>query len=204
MYIDFGKYQGLIFDMDGTLIDTMPAHLDAWEKTAQHFSFPFTRKWLNGLGGMPSFKIVAEINREFGLNLDAKEVATFKMETFASIEEQGDTIDCTIEVFEQYHGHKKIAVGTGSQRQSALRLLEKANLYSRLDALVTATDVTNHKPEPDTFLRAAQEMNLSAEHCVVFEDTNLGKQAAHAAGMDCIMIEDNSLVFYPLPTSSLV
>ncbi|MEZ9233453.1 beta-phosphoglucomutase family hydrolase [Vibrio amylolyticus] len=201
MYIDFGKYQGLIFDMDGTLIDTMPAHLDAWEKTAEHFGFPFTREWLNGLGGMPSYKIVAEINREFGIELDAKAISAFKMETFAQIEEQGDIIHCTVNVLEQYYGKKKIAVGTGSQRQSALRLLEKANLFNKLDALVTASDVVNHKPNPDTFLQAAKELNLNADQCVVFEDTNLGKQAAHAAGMDCVMVEGDSLKFYPYQLS---
>lgn len=47
------RYQGLIFDMDGTLIDTMPAHLKAWERTAIEFGFPFTRQWLHSLGGMP-------------------------------------------------------------------------------------------------------------------------------------------------------
>ncbi|OIQ22242.1 beta-phosphoglucomutase family hydrolase [uncultured Vibrio sp.] len=201
MYIDFGKYQGLIFDMDGTLIDTMPAHLDAWEKTALHFDFPFTREWLNGLGGMPSFKIVAEINREFGLELDASTISAFKMDTFAQIEEPGDTIACTVNVLEQYYGEKKIAVGTGSQRESALRLLKKTNLYSRLDALVSASDVTNHKPNPDTFLQAAEALALKADQCVVFEDTNLGKQAAHAAGMDCVMVEGSTLVLYPFESS---
>jgi HAD superfamily hydrolase (TIGR01509 family) len=62
---------------------------------------------------------------------------------------------------------------------------------------VTATDVSNHKPNPDTFLLAAEKLKLKPQNCVVFEDTNLGKQAAHRAGMDCIMVEGDNLVFYP-------
>ena len=88
-------------------------------------------------------------------------------------------------------------MGTGSQRDSALRLLAKAGILKKLNAVVTATDVEIHKPFPDTFLMAAEQLGLSAQDCVVFEDTELGKKAAHAAGMDCVMVEENKLVFYP-------
>ncbi|ENO1828443.1 HAD-IA family hydrolase [Vibrio vulnificus] len=167
--IPFNGYTGFIFDMDGTLIDTMPAHLIAWEKTAEHFQFPFEQLWIHSLGGMPSFKIAAEINKKYGLSLVPMAVSQFKM-----------------------------AVGTGSQRESAIRLLTKANLLDKLDALVSATEVQNHKPHPDTFLLAAQQLRLPANECVVFEDTELGKQAAHAAKMDCVMVENGELVFYPV------
>jgi len=191
------KYQGIIFDMDGTLIDTMPAHLIAWKKTAEHFGFPFTQEWLHSLGGMPSYKIAAEVNSKFGLNLEPFEVSRFKMDAFAALEEHGEKIECTNEVLNHYYGHKKLAVGTGSQRESAMRLLTNAGLIERLDAVVTATDVENHKPNPDTFLKAAQLIDILPENCVVFEDTELGLKAAHAARMDCILVEQGGLKYYP-------
>ncbi len=196
--IDLENYQGLIFDMDGTLLDTMPAHLEAWSKTAQHFQFPFSKQWLHSLGGMPSAKIVAQINKLHDLKLVPELVAQFKMAAFSSIENSGEVISCTHEVVERFYGKKKLAVGTGSQRQSALVLLEKSGLLSRFDAVVTASDVGNHKPNPDTFLRAASLLKLEPKQCVVFEDTHLGKQAAHAGGMDCVMVEEGKLVFYPV------
>ncbi|HAS6055004.1 beta-phosphoglucomutase family hydrolase [Vibrio vulnificus] len=196
--IPFNGYTGFIFDMDGTLIDTMPAHLIAWEKTAEHFQFPFEQQWIHSLGGMPSFKIAAEINKKYGLSLVAMDVSQFKMAAFSALEEYGDAIECTHRVLEKYLGQKKMAVGTGSQRESAIRLLAKANLLDKLDALVSATEVQNHKPHPDTFLLAAQQLGLPAHECVVFEDTELGKQAAHAAKMDCVMVENGELVFYPV------
>ncbi|WP_275725485.1 beta-phosphoglucomutase family hydrolase [Vibrio furnissii] len=192
-------YKGLIFDMDGTLIDTMPAHIEAWRATAEFYDFPFEATWLNSLGGMPSFKIVGEINRKFGTNLLAKEVAEYKMQAFSALDDKGELIPATYAVFQNCLGNKKIAIGTGSQRQSAETLLARVGVLDKLDAVVTATDVENHKPHPETFLRACDLIGLSPSECVVFEDTELGKQAAHAGGMDCIMVTETGLQFFPLP-----
>ncbi|NOH31843.1 beta-phosphoglucomutase family hydrolase [Vibrio chagasii] len=200
MKIDLTAYEGLIFDMDGTLIDTMPAHVQAWQQTAQEFGFHFEASWLHSLGGMPSYKIAGEVNRKYGLTLDPQAVSKFKMASFAAIEDKGDVIACTHSLLLEHLGNKKIAVGTGSQRKSAEQLLEKTNILSKLDILVTATDVKNHKPNPDTFLDACFGMGLQPNQCVVFEDTELGKQAAHAAKMDCILVVDgDKLEFHPAP-----
>ncbi len=76
--VNFSLYEGFIFDMDGTLLDTMPAHLAAWEATAKHFDFPFDAQWLYGLGGMPSAKITTHINKKLGLTLDPDRVAAIQ------------------------------------------------------------------------------------------------------------------------------
>ncbi len=197
MAIDLQKYKGLIFDMDGTLIDTMPSHVEAWKITAEKFGFPFDGEWLQSMGGMPSVKIAVEVNKAYGLDLDPQLVSECKMEAFSHLDETGGLIADTYQVFEANLGEKKIAVGTGSQRVSAVKLLTRVGMLDKLDALVTATDVENHKPHPETFLKACELIGLKPEECVVFEDTELGKKAAHAGGMDCIMVTESGLQFYP-------
>lgn len=78
-----------------------------------------------------------------------------------------------------------------------MQLLESKGVVSLFDTIVTSTDVINYKPEPDTFLLAAERLNIPPAKCIVFEDSELGKQAAHAAGMDCLMVIGEQLEFYP-------
>ncbi len=197
MLLDYDQYQAFIFDMDGTLLDTMPAHLDAWELTAREFSFPFSREWVHSMGGMPSSKIVEQINSKFALNIDAYDASQFKMAAFKTMSNEINPIAATLNVLNTYHQTKRIAIGTGSQRESAERLLSDCGLADKVEVLVSANDVENHKPSPDTFVKAANLLQVEPQKCLVFEDTELGKQAAHAAGMDCIMVVGEELVFHP-------
>lgn len=181
-------YQGIVFDLDGTLVDTMPKHLNAWEKTAVEFGFEYDAQWLNDLGGVPSRKIVDRINDIQSRNLDRDAVVAFKTRHYISQIPQVKAFDSMLELVRHYHGKIPMAIGTGSPRINVNKVLAVTGLERYFDVVITSNDVTNHKPDPDTFLLAAERLGVEPKQCVVFEDTPIGKQAAMAAKMDCLIV----------------
>ncbi|KKC99292.1 MULTISPECIES: HAD family hydrolase [Photobacterium] len=201
MNMDLSRYQGLIFDMDGTLIDSMPAHIAAWRFACEQFRIPFDAQWLMSLGGSPTIKTAQMMNEKYHMDLNIQAVADTKWHFFETLEQKGDVIPATVSILLQYKDQKKVAVGTGCRRVNAESLLTITEILPLLDALVTADDVRNHKPHPDTFLEAAMRLGLAPHQCVVFEDTDLGRQAALSAGMDCFLVTDGAIAEFTSATS---
>lgn len=192
--IDLAKFDAIIFDMDGTLVDSMGSHLEAWHQVCDQFGYDFDLDYMHGLGGVPTKQTVHILNEKFDLDHDPLIVAKYKREVWNAMDHSPTLIASTAEVFHHYLGSKKIAVGTGAERSHAEELLEKHGLLHHLGALVTANDVTNGKPHPETFLTAAKLIGVAPEKCVVFEDTLIGKQAASAAGMACIFVQNGKIL----------
>ncbi|MFT6949060.1 MAG: beta-phosphoglucomutase family hydrolase [Paraglaciecola sp.] len=190
---DLSRYKGIVFDMDGTLIDSMGSHAIAWQQTCEFFGFPYDGPYINALGGVPSRDIVKLLNEKHGLAHDLDEVAEKKRQAWLDLDDNLSVIEDTFRVMQRYEGVLKMGIGTGSERNNAIRMLTQTGLLSRVETVVTATDVTHGKPHGETFLTVAKNMGLTAHECVVFEDTEVGRQAAQAAGMDCIMVIDGRI-----------
>ncbi|MFQ3197539.1 MAG: beta-phosphoglucomutase family hydrolase [Paraglaciecola sp.] len=190
---DLSRYKGIVFDMDGTLIDSMGSHAIAWQQTCEFFGFPYDGPYINALGGVPSRDIVKLLNKKHGLAHDLDEVAEKKRQAWLDLDDNLSVIEDTFRVMQRYEGVLKMGIGTGSERNNAIRMLTQTGLLSRVETVVTATDVTHGKPHGETFLTVAKNMGLTAHECVVFEDTEVGRQAAQAAGMDCIMVIDGRI-----------
>lgn len=186
--LDLSRYQGIIFDMDGTLVDSMPSHLEAWRLTCQAFGYPYHHDYMHGLGGVPTKKTVEILNEKYALSHDPEEVATRKRQFWEQLDSVPALIEETVAVLHHYRPSMKIGIGTGAERPHAEKLLKDTGLRERIDALVTATDVSHGKPHPETFLTVAEQLGLRPEQCVVFEDTEIGQQAARRAGIDCILV----------------
>lgn len=192
--INLNQYQAIIFDMDGTLIDSMPGHGKAWRLTCERYGYPFDPAYMQSLGGVPTDQTVVLLNKKYQLQHDVAEVAAFKAATWEQMDEAPVLIPCTFEVLQHYLTTKKIGIGTGAERSHALKMLRQTGLLALVPTVVTASDVTHGKPHPETFLTVAAQLGVAPEQCVVFEDTAIGQQAALAAGMDCILVQDGQLL----------
>ena len=178
--------QALIFDVDGTLADSMPLHWEAWQALIRRHHFRFSEERFYALGGVPSRDIIKAINCEQGLALDPLEVAREKeLEYLARLDRVAPIVPI-VNIAREHHGKVPLAIATGGSRRVVQQVLDHLRLRPLFDAVVTNEDVTRQKPAPDIFLEAARRLGVPAAQCRAFEDTDLGLQAIRAAGMDAV------------------
>lgn len=175
---------GLIFDCDGTLADTMPAHYKAWLALLGRFNIPFPEPRFYAMGGMPTAGIIRVLAAEVGVVVtDVDAMVLEKERTFLTYLDAVTRIEPVLVIAAAYRGKLPIAVASGGYRDTITRTLDRLNIRDWFDAMVTAEDTPRHKPEPDVFLEAAKRLRVDAAKCVVFEDTDIGLEAARRAGM---------------------
>jgi len=177
------KAKGLIFDLDGTLADTMPIHFIAWRNAASKYGIDFTPDLFKHLAGIPLYPTVEKLNYIFGKSIDPIEMGNLKESEFENNMHLTPEIKVVTDMVRQYHGKIPMAVGTGGSRRLSLKTIDIIGMSGYFDILVTSEDVANFKPHPETFLKCAELMGLAPVDCEVFEDGLLGIEAAFAAGM---------------------
>lgn len=196
-YSEIKNYKGLIFDLDGTLINSMPYHALAWKQVAYEHGFDIDVNDIYAMGGSASRDIAAFYKNKGEPVGDIDEYVKRKIAIF---QENIPKIEVFQRIFNELKKAKslgiRIAIGTGTRTANATRILKEKDLFDYIDALVTADDVTRHKPNPDTFLVAAKRLELEPQDCLVFEDGQLGIKAALRGGFDCIEVKDNEMINY--------
>lgn len=182
------SFRAYLFDCDGTIVDSMPLHYIAWKKALAEWNCSFEEDLFYAWGGRPVTEIIAALNHRDGLNMPVDAVARRKEDLYFELLPQIQAIPEVVEHIEAKHGHIPLAVVSGSRRDSVVGSLTALHLIDKFDVLVCAEDYARGKPAPDCFLVAAQRLGVPPEDCLVFEDTDLGIEAATAAGMASVRV----------------
>ena len=183
-------FDAVIFDCDGTLVDSMPAHFEAWCDALALYGAGgiFKEDVFLAMGGRPTRDIVVEINDEYDLRLDPEAVAFAKREAFLKRLGSMTLIDEVAAFAESLRGKIPMAIASGGSRMVVEKTLHVVGVSDWFDEVVTADDVAEGKPAPDVFLKAAQLLGVVPSRCLVLEDAPAGILAAQRAGMQVVAV----------------
>jgi beta-phosphoglucomutase-like phosphatase (HAD superfamily) len=178
--------RAFIFDLDGTLADTMPAHFVAWTAIAEKYGLTFPEDEFYSLGGMPTVRIAAMLAERAGVVIDPVLVCREKERVFIdSLTTLGiiQPIIPVVEIARANMAEGPMAIASGGTRTLVDRTLAMIGIRSWFRVVLSSEDTTRHKPEPDVFLEAARRLGAAPTDCTVYEDTDLGIEAARRANM---------------------
>ncbi|RZK21028.1 MAG: HAD family phosphatase [Pedobacter sp.] len=189
------KIKALLFDLDGTLIDSERFHFDCWNEFLSQYEVTLDFKdWLTNYAGIPlpqNAKTIMsryKIDEELAGFVERRELITFNGFRTKHIELMPFALD-----FIQYFYDKglTLAVVTASPRNDVEAVFEKNGLAKYFSMFVTRTDVTKSKPDPESYNICVEKLGLAKEECIVFEDTLNGVKSAVAAGITTYAIQNN-------------
>jgi len=187
------KYEGVIFDLDGVIVDTAKYHFLAWKRLAEELNIDFTKEdneRLKGVSRMACMDIILELGAR-DLSQEKKvALATRKNEwylEYVNKMDQSEILPGSVEMIETLKD-MKVSIAIGSASKNAKTILEKVGLIDQFDFISDGTIVTKAKPDPEVFMIAADEMKVDYDKCIVFEDSEAGIEAAKRVNMLAIGI----------------
>ncbi|MEY4939302.1 MAG: hypothetical protein RIQ93_1037 [Verrucomicrobiota bacterium] len=190
LVIPDGDFAGYIFDLDGTLVDTMPLHYRAWDEAmrAVGLTVALDEELFYSLGGVPTRKVAELIANHYGLTIDVHAVFDHKEALFVELQKDAKLIEPVVEIARRVSLTHPVSIASGGPRVIVRGMLELTGLAPLFKVVITPEDVEHGKPSPDMFLLAAQRMGVPPTKCLVFEDAEPGMRAAEAAGMRWVRV----------------
>ena len=191
--------KAFIFDLDGVIVDTAKYHFLAWKKIAKALDINFTpehNELLKGVSRVRSLDIILELGNIQAFQEDKDQWLIQKNEDYLSYLVDMNESEILPGVFKilQLLKERNQGIALGSASKNARPILEKTGILSYFDVIVDGNDVTNAKPDPEVFLKAAQLLNIDQKNAIVFEDSVAGIQAANIAGMISVGIGEKTIL----------
>ena len=185
-----GNIKGIIFDLDGVLLETEYYQWQGWVIPLRGFGIELTKEKYFDYAGKNGKQIDKELIKDFNLNIKEGELLLKKEPLLIKwfSEEKLNYMPYVKEALEFFSSKFKIALCSGGPRDEIILKLEKAELIHYFPIIVAGSDVKNSKPAPDIYLKAKELIELSGEECLAIEDTQYGLQAAKDAGLNCVSI----------------
>ncbi|NME84244.1 HAD family phosphatase [Clostridium sp. SM-530-WT-3G] len=187
------KIKAVLFDMDGVIFDTEKAYLDTWIKVFNKHGYEMKREIYISVMGTGRKNVKKTFINIFGENLPIEEMYKEKDDLLAKIIDEGKVPvkDGAEEILSylKENGYK-VALATSAKRVRADKQVNMAKLDKYFDEIVTGDDISNGKPDPEIFLKAADKLGVKPEECIVVEDSPAGIQAAFNGCMYGIHVED--------------
>lgn len=176
----------LIFDCDGTLVDTLPIYAGAWAYGFQPSGQTMKRDWYLERAGHSEHALMDLFDADHGVTVDREQVINLMRQRFLANISAVEEISAVAAIARAHHNEIPMAVASGGSRQIVSACLQATGLNKLFTTIVTIEDVSHPKPAPDLFLEAAGRLNVEPARCVVFEDSPQGLEAAERAGMTAV------------------
>jgi beta-phosphoglucomutase-like phosphatase (HAD superfamily) len=182
--------KALIFDCDGTLVDSMPLHMMAWKEAFGKYNYKYEEEFLFSVKGMKETEIIKLYNTTFHTDLDPEMLVSAKHDVFLNHIAKVKPIEPILNIALWYYNKLPLAVVSGSVQEIVYGELKTVGILHLFESIITADDPLKPKPEPDTFIETAKRLKVSPSDCIVFEDGDSGLEAAAKAGMKTINIRE--------------
>jgi beta-phosphoglucomutase len=184
-------YHAVIFDWDGTLADTRKAIVQSFHQATEEANLQVTSEYIERRIGIGAAETFRDILRSANKPVDETTVARLvehKSELEIELTDQINLFAGARELLEALQSKVKVALASMNNRSVIRHLVEANNLTKYFQTILTAESITRSKPDPEIFLKAAEELEVKPELCVVLEDSIFGVKAAKAAGMGCVAV----------------
>ncbi len=188
-----------IFDLDGVIVDTVPAHYVAWKSIADELGIPFNEEdneQLKGVSRIQSMKNILAMGNRTMAEDEIISLTEKKNDIYVDIISKMTPEDILPGVNEFLDLLEKNAIpkAIGSSSKNTPTILKAVGLQDRFDTIVDGNSVTHSKPDPEVFLKGASALGFEPAQCLVFEDAISGVAAAKAGGMKCIGVGEEEIL----------